>query len=120
MDIKQTSTKELEYVLNHVFLPPQLPQEQDTGNEADLGAVTLCTLAYEAAVQFPQYLSVQDQSQWAFVIKMLGNLLDTTRVFEKQVQIDKILNMKVGGRFFRHDFFLSVAHLLGSHRCLGF
>ncbi|KJA23151.1 hypothetical protein HYPSUDRAFT_138178 [Hypholoma sublateritium FD-334 SS-4] len=96
MDIKKTSTKELDYVLNHVFLPPKLPQEHDTGPGADLGAITLCELAYDAAVLFPQYLSEQYQLQWAVVIKMLGHLLDTTRVFEKQDQIDKILNMRVG------------------------
>lgn len=105
MDIRQTSTKELDYVLNHVFLPPKLPQEQDIGPEANLGAITLCELAYDAAVQFPQYLSEQYQSQWAVVVKMLGHLLDTTRVFEKQGQIDKILSMRVGGQFFLKAIF---------------
>ncbi len=48
-----TTMDALQYAMNHIFLPPKLPQEQEPNPQAcDLA---LCQLAYEAAVQFTQY-----------------------------------------------------------------
>lgn len=91
---------ELEYAMNHVFLPPKLPQEHDSGPQASLGDIALCRFAYEAAVEFPQHLAAYHQTHWAVVIKMLENLLDTTRFFGKEYHVSKIVKLRVGGQPF--------------------
>lgn len=101
---------ELEYAMNHVFLPPKLPQEHDPGPQASLGDIALCRLAYEAAVQFPQYLPASHQTQWDVVIKMLKSLLDTTRFFGKEDHISKIAKLRVGGQFFQARKFSSLTY----------
>ncbi len=94
------STEELDYIINHVFLPPKLPQEYDDGHQNELRDIALCRLAHEAAVQFPQYLAECHQTQWDVVTRMLENLLATTRLFDKEDCVAKIVNLQVGGRFF--------------------
>ena len=88
------TTEELDYIINHVFVPPKLPQECDDDRD-----VALCRMAYEAAVQFPEYLAECHRPQWGVVTRMLENLLGTTRLFSEVEQASKIVNLQVGGRF---------------------
>ncbi|KJA23164.1 hypothetical protein HYPSUDRAFT_54564 [Hypholoma sublateritium FD-334 SS-4] len=87
---------ELQYAMNHVFLPPKLPQEHDPGPQASLGDIALCRFAYEAALQFPQYLAPCHQTQWNVVTKMLKNLLDTTKFSTRDDRVSRIVKLRVG------------------------
>ena len=104
----------LQYAMNHIFLPPKLPQEQ----EPDLEAcdIALCRLAYEAAVQFPQYLATYHQAHWAVVIKMLENLLYSTESFGKEYHVAKIMQLGVGGQFSQAWRDLPLPYLFGLYR----
>ena len=92
-------SKKLEYAMNHVFLPPKLPQQQVTDEERDLGDVFLCQSAYDAAKEYNVYLTPHQQSLWVPVIKLLEHLLSTTQGLEQQDHVDKILNLADRGQF---------------------
>jgi hypothetical protein len=92
----EPSSKEdtLRYVLNHVFLPPKLPQQDDYDAEND---AALCRFAYEASLEFATFLSQSQQRQWSIVIQMLKNMLESTRALEKDVLVTKISHLQIGG-----------------------
>ena len=83
------------YILNHVFLPPKLPQEDDTKTDCD---IALCRLVYDASVDFADFLSKPQQQQWSTVIQMLATLLKTTQVFDADVLAKNILRLEDGGQ----------------------
>ncbi|KAF9473711.1 hypothetical protein BDN70DRAFT_362759 [Pholiota conissans] len=77
MGTEINSVEDLHYTLNHVFLPPKLPQNNDDLLQNINGDVTLCKLAYEAALLFPEHLPERERAHWRSVIKMLRNLIDS-------------------------------------------
>ena len=61
-------------VVEHVFLPPKLPQKAPT-EEAERGTqVALCNILIQAARTFSQDLSPIRRSLWARMIKMTGSI----------------------------------------------
>ncbi|KAG5729437.1 hypothetical protein E4T56_gene6157, partial [Termitomyces sp. T112] len=60
----------LDYILNHVFLPPRLPQSDDSSMENDLA---ICDLVIRNAQVFSTSLS-SDVLCWGPIIRMLINL----------------------------------------------
>ncbi|KAF9470842.1 hypothetical protein BDN70DRAFT_642841, partial [Pholiota conissans] len=94
----KTSVGDLHYILNHVFLPPKLPQSNDNETRNNTGDVALCKLAYEAAASFLEHLPIQQRTQWATVIKMLKSLVDLVEVdgvFAAQGElVEKILSLE--------------------------
>lgn len=99
MGTQPTSPEELNYLMNHIFLPPKLPQRDDSGAQPNLGDIAICQLAYAAAVQFQHYLSRRQQTKWANVTRMLKNLYVTTTVFRKEDYVREILDLRDQGRF---------------------
>jgi hypothetical protein len=91
------SLKELLYMLNHVFLPPKLPQEDDTETDCD---IALCCLVYQASREFTSFLSQPQQRQWSIVIEMLKTLLKTTQALDKDALAENILCLEDGGQSF--------------------
>lgn len=92
------SLEDILYTLNHVFLPPKLPQEEDHRPDRD---VVLCRFVYDACREFPTVLPSQDQQgKWSTVVHMLKNLLESTQVLAKDVLITDILHLENGGWFF--------------------
>jgi hypothetical protein len=89
------SLEDLRYVLNHVFLPPKLPQEDDHNVDHD---VVLCRLAYKASLEFGTRLS--PQRKWSTVTKMLENLLESTQLLNNDVLFANILRLRDGGQSF--------------------
>ncbi|KAF8970976.1 hypothetical protein BDZ97DRAFT_1901937 [Flammula alnicola] len=87
------SMEDLLYMLNHVFLPPKLPQEDDTMAHRD---VALCGFAYNASREFVRFLSQSQQQQWSSISKMLKTLLETTRDLDKDVLVKDILRLGDG------------------------
>jgi hypothetical protein len=64
-------SKGLEYIINHVFLPPKLPQEDDSNatNSAFLTEQLLVALR-----SFQDHSPKQKRSEWIPCIKMIGNM----------------------------------------------
>ncbi|KAF8962069.1 hypothetical protein BDZ97DRAFT_1759482 [Flammula alnicola] len=92
-NLEPPSLEDLIYVLNHVFLPPKLPQKDDNDTDHD---VALCRFAYNASLEFAGFLSQCQQGQWSIVSRMLNNLLKTTRSLEKDVLATNILGLGDG------------------------
>jgi hypothetical protein len=88
------SMKDLQYLLNHVFLPPKLPQEDDSDQERD---IVLCQQIYSAALEFTGFLSQHQQQKWSVVSRMLEMLLHTTCSLDKGPLITNILQLADGG-----------------------
>jgi hypothetical protein len=82
-------------MLNHVFLPPKLPQEDD----ASASDAALCHFVYNAACKFTDFLSQPQQQQWSIVGQMLKTLLETTQVLDKDDLVKNILCLGNGGQF---------------------
>lgn len=93
---KKWSIGDLEYLLNHVFLPPKLPQEDDADAERD---AVLCRLVYNCSSNFCTYLSQHQQENWSTVINMLEALDKITGAFDKGVVAKEISNLNDGGKF---------------------
>lgn len=93
------SSKNFQYIFNHVFMPPKLPQSGDDDARPNEGDIALCELAYDAALKFSPYLSTQQQKSWAPVIKMLHSLIITTQIFSKEYLVGRILELKDNGQF---------------------
>ena len=83
-------------MLNHVFLPPKLPQEDDA-NASHRAA--LCRFVYKASCRFTTFLSQAQQQQWSIISQMLKTLLETTQVLDKDVLVKNILCLGNGGQF---------------------
>lgn len=83
------------YMLNHVFLPPKLPQEDDTTVEHE---TALCDLAYRASLEFTPLLSDNQQRQWSSVSRMLETLLQTIHSLDHRLLQQNIMSLAEGGQ----------------------
>ena len=62
-------------VVEHVFLPPKLPQEAQC-NDAESGTnVALCHILIDAAAAFRKYLSPSQEFVWDRMVKMIEYVL---------------------------------------------
>jgi len=93
------SLEDILYVLNHVFLPPKLPQKNDDDTVTDRDQV-LCRLAYNASRDFFTFLPQSQQAQWSTVSRMLKNFLKGARVLDKDVLVTDISHLRDGGQFY--------------------
>lgn len=96
MSCPPPSLKDILYVLNHVFLPPKLPQEDDARPDYD---IALCSLVYNASLEFSPILPESQRRQWNIVTQMLNMVLDTIPVLDTRM-VEKIMHLNDGGRFF--------------------
>ncbi|KAG8923469.1 hypothetical protein FRC02_011119 [Tulasnella sp. 418] len=62
------------FIINHVFMPPKLPQSEDDDPEH-----TLCESIHKAAGEFSNYLSAKDRQLWNPVVKLLKNFCKAHR-----------------------------------------
>jgi len=83
------------YILNHVFLPPELPQEDDTKTDRD---IALCRSVYHASIDFTDFLSESQQQKWCIVKEMLKTLLETTQALDKGKLAKNIMRLEEGGQ----------------------
>ena len=67
-----TAAHRLLYTFNHVFFPPELPQEDDADITEDLALTEDCRAALES---FMAYLPPEDHLKWAACVKMLSRML---------------------------------------------
>jgi hypothetical protein len=101
----------LHYIIDHVFLPPKLPQKDTCSVVKDHA---LAKVTYDLANEFLAFLSAHDSATWNPIVKML----DAVRVFyqstnlqEDQIAIS-INDMRDGGEFAKQSMSFFV------HRCL--
>ncbi len=88
----------LRSVVEHVFMPPMLPQE-DPGEQIEQTTnVALCDNLIDAARGFlPDVLSSQ-HSLWAHVMRMMEIIRDAAEVpFDESKMQRVFLNMEIGG-----------------------
>lgn len=64
----------LHYAVNHVFLPPKLPQEDDLTTAREHG---LCSIVHLAAETYGKYLPFTQKAAWERIVKMLKNVRDS-------------------------------------------
>ena len=65
--------EDLGYIINHIFLPPKLPQKDDS-NAAKNASLLVEVLA--ALESLRAHVSTQERSEWMRCIKMVSNMLD--------------------------------------------
>ena len=66
---------DLRSVVEHVFLPPKLPQEAQVDEAESRTNVALCHILIDAAAAFRQYLSPSQELVWARMEKMIEYIL---------------------------------------------
>jgi hypothetical protein len=64
-------TTPLEYILNNIFLPPQLPQYDD---QTEMNDEALCQFVWKTAREFQNALKHEEKMIWKPVQKMLEHL----------------------------------------------
>ena len=65
--------QDLIYVINHVFLPPKLPQEDDSD---DTKTITFIEQILAALRSFQAHVPEQERPEWIACVKMVGNTLE--------------------------------------------
>ena len=86
--------KDLHYLLNHVFLPPKLPQQNDSDQEQD---IVLCQQIYSATREFTGFLSQHQRQKWSVLRRMLKMLVQTSCSSDNDLLIRNILQLGDGG-----------------------
>jgi len=88
----------LRSVLEHVFMPPRLPQEgHNEKAERELN-VALCRALIEAARCFLADVPYSQRPLWGHMIKMMESLRRAAKFpFERVTLQHNLANMKVGG-----------------------
>jgi hypothetical protein len=88
----------LEYIVNHVFLPPKLPQLNDTTPDEE---VALTKLFHDTLNSFIGLLPEENQDDWITLPPMLSILLDNGNLRSPIRNLDKKLDeMLEGGAYF--------------------
>ena len=65
--------KELDYIIHHVFLPPKLPQKDDSGVEETIALIELVLAAMRL---LQDLLPEHERSEWNPCMKMMRNMLE--------------------------------------------
>jgi len=64
---------DLDFIIDHVFLPPRLPQNDDSGSTK---SESLITEVLAAIRSFQAHLPEQERSEWISSIKMVATMLE--------------------------------------------
>ena len=96
------------YAVHHVFLPPQLPQENDQTVDRDR---FLCDHVRQSIVAYQRRLPDSQKSQWDPVLTMVDNLTSSqaSDVLPPETVESQISHMHAGGTAIpcRHKFFFT-------------
>lgn len=96
---KHKTFKEWMYIVNHVFLPAQLPQEDDFGIAQEHA---LCAVIEDCALEYAVQARSQRKRRWNRMHNMVGNLKkshDTVSLTSEHVN-DSLSEMKELGKVF--------------------
>lgn len=95
-----SDSKVLRSVIEHVFVPPKLPQKdpgQEIGQETN---VALCDNLIEAAQDFLKNISSSQTHLWECILKMMGLIRRAVKDPFKEADLQRTLSrMAIGGAF---------------------
>ena len=93
----QQHIRKLRYLIDHVFLPPELPQKYDE-DSAKL-QLSLAQFVYDSAVLYVQCLPLQERPRWNPILRMLENVVITSdpAAFSKTLLERCMKDMQDGG-----------------------
>lgn len=66
--------KELDYIIDHVFLPPKLPHKDDSGVEKTNALIELMLAATDVFLR--DHISHLEHAEWIPCVKMMRNMLE--------------------------------------------
>jgi hypothetical protein len=90
----------LEHAINHVFLPPKLPQEADPESLQDEIHMLMCRVALDVVEQVQENLPVEDPATWGHLQMMLSHLHNTVRNPLDEAQLkDDFVQLPIGGKW---------------------
>ena len=85
-------------VVEHVFLPPKLPQEAPTEEAERQTNVALCHILIQAARAFLDDLPALRQPLWSQMITMMVSIYQAAKVPRVEVELVRVLsNLVIGG-----------------------
>ena len=85
-------------VVEHVFLPPKLPQEALTEEAERQTNVALCHILIRAARAFLDDIPALRQPLWSRIIKMMVSIKQPARAPRVEVELVRVLsNLVIGG-----------------------
>ena len=88
----------LHSVVEHVFLPPKLPQEAPTEEAERRTNVALCRILIQAAQGFLKYLPALQQPLWLRMMKMMVSISQAAKVPRVEIELVRVLsNLVIGG-----------------------
>ncbi len=88
----------LRSVVNHVFMPPKLPQEDPSEQMEQSTNVALCDKLLEAAREFFQYVPTSQRSLWMHMIKMMELIRGAAEVPLEEASLQHVISsMAIGG-----------------------
>ena len=98
MDITDIDVRILLSLVEHVFLPPQLPQHAPPEHTEREINVALCHVLIQAAQAFSQGFQPDQQSIWDRMTKMMQSLYWTAKSPPVEAELKGTLSkMEVGG-----------------------
>src|SRR4051794_29926264 len=87
----------LQYLINHIFLPPKLPQEDDRGYDT---CDRLTRAVQDAVKSFSDHVSIVEKPLWDRAAKMMDALLDNGIAGMDITKLgDRLANMEVEGKY---------------------
>jgi hypothetical protein len=98
LPVTDVDSNVLRSVIEHVFIPPKLPQTgQDPKAERELN-VAICHTFIGAARYFLQDLPYSQRPQWGHMIKMMESVRRAAKFPLESAELHRtLLNMTVGG-----------------------
>ena len=88
----------LHSVIEHVFMPPKLPQEGPREQGEQKINVALCENLIEAAKEFVQNLPSSQSPMWTRIIKMMESARHAATVPFEEAGLQQVLStMAIGG-----------------------
>lgn len=100
MDDEQMSEK-LRFTLNHVFMPPKLPQADEQDDYYDKEHY-LCRVALESCKQFVGHLPAEDQPEGQRIVRAIEQYSDFNgpTPFDPTDLSRVLAQMEIGGTFY--------------------
>jgi len=96
----RTNTKSLHSVIEHVFMPPKLPQLYPSEGEEHELNVVLCDSLIKAAQDFLQVLPSSQHPLWMQMIKMMELARRAAEAPLAVVELQRVLlDMAIGGTY---------------------
>jgi hypothetical protein len=104
--MSELSNQQLEYIVNHVFLPPKLPDGAEPEGVAAENDRVICQLVLDAALEFSGeggetgYTPVPDGSrQWRVITRLLHKLVNSQVAPSASEIQESLLTLRSGGVF---------------------